>query len=238
MRIIFLHGFPDNPEVWRYCVEHLQGKAICRTPELHSLKFEAQIQRVLEMSEDQQVILVGHDIGGALATEFAARFPEKVSRVILINSIGLTMFAHRLRMLEQLLRSSYISVFLNPFVNRFTLAPVSKWLLKLIYDLGKLPADDRLRTNGPEVLDGLARFKELAWMIPKKVFEPDEPLIVPVDIVLCDNDPVHMKPTMEELKRFFRQSELHTLAAGHWPMRTEREAFHALMDKILGQIKE
>lgn len=234
MKIIFLHGFPDNPEVWHHCVSYFDGRAICRTPELHSLPFEKQITRISEMSaEDSQIILVGHDVGGALATEYAARYPEKVSQVVLINSIGLAMFAHRLRMLEQLLRSSYMSVFLNPFVTTLTLRPFTRFILKGIYDLGGLPADDRLRSNSAEVLDGLARFKELMWKIPKKMFEPGEALLMPVEVILCDKDPLHMKPSPSELQRFFRDARLHTLDSGHWPMRTDVEAFNQLLEKVL-----
>ena len=234
MKIIFLHGFPDNPEVWRHCVTHFEGRAVCRTPELHSLPFEKQIARISEMSaEDAEIILVAHDVGGALATEYAARYPAKVAQVVLVNSIGLAMFAHRLRMLEQLLRSSYMSVFLNPFVTTLTLRPFAKILLRVIYDLGGLPADDRLRTNSAEVLDGLARFKELMWQIPKKIFEPGKPLMMPVEVILCDKDKLHMTPSSSELQRFFHDARLHTLASGHWPMRTDAEAFNQLLDKVL-----
>ena len=89
MRILFLHGFPDNPEVWRYCVEFLEGRAVCRTPELHSLTFEDQIKRVHEMTEEGPAVLVGHDMGGPLAIEYSLLHPSKVRRVILINSMGL-----------------------------------------------------------------------------------------------------------------------------------------------------
>ncbi len=234
MKILFLHGFPDNPEVWRHCVAHFEGHAICRTPELHSLPFEKQIARLNEMTvDDAQVILVAHDVGGALATEFAARYPAKVAQVVLVNSIGLAMFAHRLRMLEQLLRSSYMSVFLNPLVNSLTLRPFSRLILKGIYDLGGLPKDDPLRNNSAEVLDGLARFKELMWQIPKKIFEPGDALLMPVDVILCDKDPLHMKPSPSELQRFFRDARLHTLASGHWPMRTDAQAFNQLLEQVL-----
>jgi pimeloyl-ACP methyl ester carboxylesterase len=201
---------------------------------LHSLPFEKQIVRISEMSaEDAEIILVAHDVGGALATEYAARYPAKVAQVVLVNSIGLAMFAHRLRMLEQLLRSSYMSVFLNPFVTTLTLRPFAKILLRVIYDLGGLPVDDRLRTNSAEVLDGLARFKELMWQIPKKIFEPGKPLMMPVEVILCDKDKLHMTPSSSELQRFFHDARLHTLASGHWPMRTDAEAFNQLLDKVL-----
>lgn len=239
MKILFLHGFPDNPEVWRYCVSHLEKRAVCRTPELHSLSFTQQIQRVHEMSEEgAPVVLVGHDMGGPLASEYAELYPERVSRVVLINSMGLSMFAHRLRLMEQLLKSSYMGVFLNPLVNTTTLKPLAKHLLKLVYDLGGLPADDRLRSNGPEVLDGLARYKELAFKVPKKLFEPAAALPMQVDLVFGEKDPFLMLPTENELKRFFHNPKLHTMpGAGHWPMRTHAEELHALLDQILFEDK-
>ncbi len=238
MKIIFLHGFPDNPEVWRYCVTHFEGRAKCLTPELHSLTFAQQLERVHEMAEgDGPVILVGHDMGGPLATEYAELHPERVARVVLVNSMGLAMFAHRLRLLEQLVKSSYMGVFLNPLVNTTTLKPLAARLLKWIYDSAKLPADDRLRTNSPAVFDGLARYKELAFKVPKKLFEPAAALPMPVDIIFGEQDPFLMMPTDQELKRFFHLPRLHKFPAGHWPMRTHPAAFHALLEEILFAVK-
>ncbi len=234
MKIIFLHGFPDNPEVWRYCVEFLGDRAVCRTPEIHSLKFEAQISRVHEMTEDGvPVVLVAHDMGGLVATEYAARYPERVAKVVLVNTMALDMFVRRLAGGKQVLKSSYMGIFINPLVNTTTLKPLAKKLLNFIYDRGALPAHDRLRSNDHQVLDGLARYKEMALLTPKKMLEPITALSQPVHLIFGVGDPFLLMPTEHELKSFFHEAHLHKMQSGHWPMRTHPNEFHAVLEKVL-----
>lgn len=234
MKIIFLHGFPDNPEVWRYCVEFLADRAVCRTPEIHSLRFEEQIARVHEMTEDGvPVVLVAHDMGGPVATEYASRYPERVAKVVLVNTMGLDMFIRRLGGIKQVLKSSYMGIFVNPLINTTTLKPLAKKLLNFVYDRGGLPAHDRLRSNDYQVLDGLARYKELTLAAPKKYFEPITALSQPVHIIFGEDDPFLMVPTESEMKQFFHEAHLHKISSGHWPMRTHPDEFHAVLEKVL-----
>lgn len=234
MKIIFLHGFPDNPEVWRYCVEYLADRAVCRTPEIHSLRFEDQIKRVHEMTEEgAPVVLVAHDMGGPVATEFAIRYPERVSKVVLVNTMGLEMFVRRLGGIKQILKSSYMAIFVNPFVNTTTLKPIAKKLLNFIYDRGGLPAHDRLRTNDHHVFDGLARYKELTLVAPKKYLDSIAAVSQPTHLIFGKHDPFLIMPTDLELKQFFHEGHLHQISSGHWPMRTHPDVFHAVLEKVL-----
>jgi haloalkane dehalogenase len=234
MKLIFLHGFPDNSKVWSYCLEHFKGRAECVAPDIHSLDFKKQLRLLDDLCEgSQDVVLIAHDMGGPLAVEYALLHPSKIRRVLLINSMGLEMFAHRLKLLEQMLRSSYMSVFINPFVNKTTLKFVHKKILNAIYNAAKLDKDDPLRENPAEVLDGLARYKEFALIIPKKLFNPGEPVIVPVDVIFGEDDPFLMVPRENEMKRFFQDARLHKITGGHWPMRTHHEELNLLIDTLV-----
>jgi pimeloyl-ACP methyl ester carboxylesterase len=233
MKIIFLHGFPDSSEVWRYQLRHLAGRAECEAPDLYSLNYEQQISKIRELVGNKSVILVAHDMGGPAAVDFAAIYPEFVERLVLINSMSLNMFAQRLRNLNQLLRSSYMSIFVNPFVNTTTLKWFHKKILGLIYNAGKLPSDDPLREGKAEVLDGLGRYKELMWKIPSRLFESLVPLSMPVDLIFGKADPVLLVPTEKEARRYFDNARIHTLPAGHWPMRTHATELNQLLDQIL-----
>ncbi|MBY0517856.1 MAG: alpha/beta hydrolase [Bacteriovoracaceae bacterium] len=234
MKLIFLHGFPDNSKVWSHCIEYFKERAECLAPDIHSLDFKKQQRLLDDLCEgSQDVVLIGHDMGGPLAVEYAQQNPSKIRKVILINSMGLEMFAHRLKLLEQMLRSSYMSVFINPFVNTTTLKLIHKKILNAIYNSAKLDKDDPLRTNSSEVLDGLARYKEFAFIIPKKLFNPSEPVIVPVDVIFGEDDPFLMIPSENEMKRFFQDARLHKTIGGHWPMRTHPEELNHLIETLI-----
>lgn len=234
MKIIFLHGFPDNSKVWSQSLNTFVSRAQCVAPDIHSLSMREQYELLEKLASDSEtVIIVAHDMGGPVAFEFASKNPQKVKKLILVNTMGLGMFAHRLRSLEQVIRSTYMSVFVNPLVNTFTLKKFAPQILNFIYNSAPLTCDDELRNNGPEVLDGLAHYKELLWLVPKKLFEPEEPLLVETHFIFGENDPFLLIPTAEELQRFFQQAKLHKLPTSHWPMRTLPKEFDALLSEII-----
>jgi epoxide hydrolase 4 len=233
MKMIFLHGFPDSPEVWSHQISAFSDKYECIAPKLHSKKFDEQIKVIYELTEGEEVILIAHDMGGPVVTDFAGLYPELVKRVILINTMGLTMFAQRMRKFEQILRTSYMSVFINPLVTTRTLRPFTKKILSLIYNSGKLSETDPLREGLPEVFDGLSLYKELLWKMPKRLFEPEGPLAVPVDFIFGTQDPFFVLPTQKEVIRYFQRVSIHTIETGHWPMRTASDEVNQKISEIL-----
>jgi pimeloyl-ACP methyl ester carboxylesterase len=240
MKIVFLHGFPDNAEVWSYQAYHFDKSYTCVAPTIHSWKFEDQLFKLKELIGTQEVILVAHDMGGPVAVEYAQTYPDQVRHLVLINTMGLAMFAHRLKRMDQVLKSSYMTVFFNPLVNTFTLKPFIKHFLKLAYDAGGVPKDDPLRQNSFEVLNGLARYKEMSWRVPKKLFEPGGTVMVRTTFIFGNKDPFLIAPELKELQRFFAEVELHVISAGHWPMRSHPAELNDILQKIFtsSEIKE
>jgi pimeloyl-ACP methyl ester carboxylesterase len=232
-RIIFLHGFPDSSLVWSHQLQALSSKAECFTPDLHSLSFDKQIEKIQELVGNQSSILVAHDMGGPVAVEFAALYPEFVERLVLVNTLSLAMFAQRMRTMEQLLRSSYMSVFVNPLVNTTTIKFMHKKILNMIYNFGKLDADDELRQGKVEVFDGLSRYKEMMWKLPGKIFDSGIPLAMPVHFIFGEKDPFLLKPTEREALRFFDNIHMHPMDTGHWPMRTHAADFLSILENII-----
>ncbi|MFP5459780.1 MAG: alpha/beta fold hydrolase, partial [Bacteriovoracia bacterium] len=106
MKMIFLHGFPDNSRTWDHLVAHFQNHSPCHAPDIHSLTLSQQVALIGELAAGEPLVLIAHDMGGPAAVEFAQKNQQQVKHLILINSMGLDMFAHRLRSLDQLLKSS------------------------------------------------------------------------------------------------------------------------------------
>ena len=97
--ILFIHGMPTNSELWCQIVERLCGKFTCfavdlpgfgQTPrETYSVDY---LQRLAERIEALRIEngveewrLVGHDAGSAVAVQYAALFPERVARMVLLS---------------------------------------------------------------------------------------------------------------------------------------------------------
>jgi len=103
-RVVFVHGLGGSYETWslnlpafaerfRICALDLVGAGSSDKPTMdYSVPSLADfLARFLDaLGEDwQRVSLVGHSLGGAIALTFASRYPERVERLVLVDSAGL-----------------------------------------------------------------------------------------------------------------------------------------------------
>jgi pyruvate dehydrogenase E2 component (dihydrolipoyllysine-residue acetyltransferase) len=103
-RVVFVHGLGGSYETWslnlpafaerfRICALDLVGAGSSDKPVMDysvpSLAdFLAHFLDALDR-DWQRVNLVGHSLGGAIALAFASRYPERVERLVLVDSAGL-----------------------------------------------------------------------------------------------------------------------------------------------------
>lgn len=128
--IVFVHGFGGRARQWRYQIEQfalhnevialdLRGHGSSSRPG-HGYEMErmlADIMAVLRHCDvNRPFVLAGHSFGVAIATEFAWRYPERVSHLILIAGAGeysiLPAYKLMFRLPEPLLR------LMQPVANR------------------------------------------------------------------------------------------------------------------------
>jgi pimeloyl-ACP methyl ester carboxylesterase len=100
--VIGLHGYLDNAESLRPLSPYLQsyrfialdlaghGRSQHRSigAQYNQADYIQDLYTLIEENGWESVILLGHSLGGILATMFAALFPEKVSAVISIDACG------------------------------------------------------------------------------------------------------------------------------------------------------
>jgi haloalkane dehalogenase len=97
--VVFLHGSPTSSYIWRNVIPHVCGQARSLAPDLigmgasgkpdigyrfadHARYLDAWFQ-ALDLDE---VVLVGHDWGGALAMDWATRHPGQVRGIALMET--------------------------------------------------------------------------------------------------------------------------------------------------------
>ncbi|BCO19705.1 alpha/beta hydrolase [Alteromonas sp. KC3] len=100
--VVGLHGYLDNAESLRPLSPYLQsyrfialdlaghGRSQHRPigAQYNQADYIQDLYALIEENGWESVILLGHSLGGILATMFAALFPEKVSAVISIDACG------------------------------------------------------------------------------------------------------------------------------------------------------
>ena len=129
--ILLLHGFPEYNGIWQkqltYFADHgfhavapdLPGYNQSYKPEtLEQYKLSNIIADLVEFMRSfasNRVIVVGHDWGGSVAQGIAARCPDQVTQLILLNTTHPQGFAKLLLSCpEQLEASQYINAFRQP----------------------------------------------------------------------------------------------------------------------------
>lgn len=97
--VVLLHGNPTSSHLWRNVVPHLAGRSRVLAPDLIGMGasgkpavdygFDDQARYLdawFEALGLDRVVLVGHDWGGALALDRAARYPDRVAGVVLLET--------------------------------------------------------------------------------------------------------------------------------------------------------
>ncbi|WP_162303489.1 alpha/beta fold hydrolase [Hymenobacter sediminis] len=100
--ILFLHGFAESREIWtefirefpegyRLLVLDLPGHG-ANVHNMQDYSMEAQAEYVAEQLREEvadQVLVVGHSMGGYVALAFAERYPNLVAGLVLFHSTAL-----------------------------------------------------------------------------------------------------------------------------------------------------
>lgn len=129
--VILLHGFPEFWWGWRYQIEPL-AKAGFRVavPDQRGYNLSSKPQRrkdyqvdllakdILDLGQAlgrESFSLVGHDWGGIVAWRLAARYPERVERMVIMNAPHPAVAGEYMRHHpRQMLKSSYMAFFQIP----------------------------------------------------------------------------------------------------------------------------
>jgi epoxide hydrolase 4 len=134
--LLLLHGFPQLNETWRAHLPALAraGYRVIAPNQRgygHSVRDGSYALRdlvvdavaMLDAAGVHRAVVVGHDWGGAIVWNLAARYPERVAGMVALNSPPPPVLRDRIRRSpRQFLRSSYMLAFQVPRVPERALA--------------------------------------------------------------------------------------------------------------------
>jgi pimeloyl-ACP methyl ester carboxylesterase len=100
--VVFVHGFPTSGHLWndvvplvptghRVVVVDLLGYGRSDRPLGRPVSIRGHADRMIELLDNLGInyaCVVGHDIGGGIAQSMAVRYPQRVSRLLLVNSVA------------------------------------------------------------------------------------------------------------------------------------------------------
>jgi len=166
--VLLLHGFGGFLETWVFNIPPLSKRYQVYAIDLpgHGLSDKSEscyttafaIEHAADIMEAlgiKRAILIGHSLGGAVSINIALSLPERVSKLVLVNSAGLS------RTLPWLYRLSSLPVLGNILVSLAVGPTLERSNKRLFYNSPVLPKDmlDDIRANSsrPEVKETLLR---------------------------------------------------------------------------------
>jgi pimeloyl-ACP methyl ester carboxylesterase len=156
----------------------------------------------------EKVHLVGHSMGGQLAIHFAARHPDQLRSLTLVNTTGIPM---DLTVAERLRNVMY------PALGLFSFSPVLAW--------------DFLRAGPTSVIIALAR------LLRDDARDAMRRVVVPTKIIWGERDPLLPISYAQEVKDLIRGSSLVVLpGAGHVSMWDQPAAFNETLLTFINSI--
>ncbi len=242
--VIFLHGFGSSSFVWR---ENLAALAQTRkVVALDLLGFGKSDKPAIEYSPDvwvnlvhefarangfPKVVIVGSDLGGLVAAEFALRFPGKTEKLVLVNSLGISCNLSRTQRL-----------FFKPVIGRasfrlfFREGYVGRVLRNSVYGDPQLVTDEVIegyhrpfRSPGAASAYRNVGKRMRRWRLGDRAKE----IAVPTLIVWGEDDRVTPLADAVELDSLIPNSTIVTRpGAGHYPQAESPARFNSYLSRF------
>jgi len=132
---VFLHGFGGQAEQWQYQMQFfaVENRVIALDLRGHGLSDKPsrgyEMSQLIEDLENAltllkvkgKIVLVGHSFGGAVATEYASKHPDRVERLVLIATAGEFKLQPTLHLALSL--PLWLLRFVAPFTRKWLFAP-------------------------------------------------------------------------------------------------------------------
>jgi haloalkane dehalogenase len=97
--VVFLHGNPTSSYLWRNVIPHVAGLARCLAPDLIGVGASGKPDVAYRFADHAryldawfealglgEVVIVGHDWGGSLGMDWAARHPTRIRGVAVVEA--------------------------------------------------------------------------------------------------------------------------------------------------------
>lgn len=247
--VFFMHGCPDDPLTWQAQIDHLSEKKYpiiapwargvgesAPSRDRHRYGFDAialdhfEILRTFDPAAKQKVIVVGHDIGGIHAWNFARLLGGRLAGLILINAPELSQMARRLTQFSQVRKSWYIGLFQIPFLPEFLLKQGEHRLLERAQKTAGMP-----EKSNTSIIPFLAHYREAARAVPEALRQNLPLLTAPVLVLWGNKDPFLEPPTADELNRLASDVTLRVIEGGHWLHSQKPERVNQLIDLFISE---
>ena len=273
--LLFLHGFPEGAFAWDELLDHFSqpqnGGYFCVAPNLRGFetssaptdpaayraKFLVQdILALIDIVSPGQALaaLVAHDWGGAVAWNLANQHPDRLQRLVIINSPHPGSFLRDLQSNPaQHAASAYMNFLIRPDAADLLAANDYQRLWGFFNTLANGPATwldepmkDRYRAHWSHGLQGGLNYYRASPLRPPRSDDPAASAItlpdamlridVPTLVIWGLQDKALLPCLLDGLGQHIPHLQLHTLDnASHWVVHEQPAVVKAYISGFLGQ---
>ena len=240
--LLFIHGFSASTYSWRLNLEplaknhkvyalDLKGFGYTAKPKESDYTLDAQAKLVADFMDTLKIksaVLIGNSMGGAISIKVALQFPDKVEKLVLVDSAGVSEGIVMFGVLGKNISANSLSKTLNYlFMNEHTIISI----IKSLYVQKHLKTDEvaegyvkPFRTPGiedafAEMVKGFVQDDDLPKRIPE--------IKVPVLIVWGEDDTIIPVSAAKKFNELIKGSKLIIYPeAGHMPMEEHPAEFN------------
>jgi len=251
--VVFLHGYPDSPEVWSPQVEALKHDFECIRPFSRGLlrtdesaptsrySLDSQLLDLLAIinqktqSNPRPIYLIGHDLGGVLAMHLAPLLGAKLAGVVIFNSVSLPQLLQRFKTPEQLAKSWYIFAFQIPRLAEFFISANPSLILNA---KKKIPGLNQIVIETAQLTRPVQTYRAFVQYALKHAGQKAPRLACPVLVLWGSRDPFLVTPTWEEWENVSEDVTFRILEAGHWLQWEKTEEVNGFLKSFLNAAEE
>lgn len=261
--VVLLHGFPEFWYSWREQIPALtdagfrvvapdmRGYNTSERPRaLAAYDLDALVADVVALirhAGEERAVVVGHDWGGVVAWELAARHPDVVEKLVVMNAPHPDALRRELRSLSQLRRSWYALAFQVPWLPELLIRANLAELLDALFRDGTVRPDAFTDEDVRRYEEALSRpgaltaaidyYRALGRRVVRELRSGglDERTVpVPTLLVWGERDPALGVELTEGLERWVPDARVERLPdAGHWVQNDAPERVNELLVDFL-----
>ncbi len=254
--MLFLHGFPEFWYAWKRQLGFFGRERMTaaidmrgygrsdkpREVEAYALpNLVADVLAVLDgISPARPAVLVGHDWGGVVAWQFAAKHPERLEKLVIINAPHPAVFARELlNNPAQRHASAYIALFRSPLAEPLLRAGRFAFLRRVVFGgarPGTFSPEERRRYlaawSQTGALTGGLNFYRAARFVPAEAVRPIQ---VPTLVLWGEQDTALLPGNLEGLGEYVPNLTLRRIPKGtHWVVHEQPEIVNRGIKGFLG----
>ena len=220
------------------------GQSDKTVEQLSPARYAELINWVVQQFSDQPVIVAGHSMGGAISLRFAADYPQRVSKLIMLDTAGILQRTIFVRHLAQLPESYQWMEQLGPAKSLFAAALgkfnrfADRVTATVLTGLDHLPDPAQLLLSQPLAQRYLYRDRTNLNAALGLIYEDFSDALasvrVPTHIIWGQQDSVTPLRTGQLLASRMKNAQLHVIdGAGHVPMADAPQQLLAVFQQAL-----